>query len=198
MLSTAPAVQRSLDDRLLLSDNNMRPVLRTWLAGRGRVVLEELGLSCGRVRVDLAAVGAELHGVELKSDRDSLRRLPGQAALYGKIFDRVTLAVGGRRLPEALALVPDWWGVARVTPDLQLEEVRRGERNAGVDPRTLVELLWHEEALALLAARGAARGVRGKPRRIVWDRVCETLSKREIAAAVRRQLRARGAGAARE
>ena len=54
-----------------------------------------------------------------------------------------------------------------------------------------MELLWLDEALSLLEKRGVARGVRGKPRRIVWDRLCEQLEVDEIAAAVRSHLKAR-------
>lgn len=172
----------------------MRPIIRKWLAGRGHV-LEELGLSRGQVRVDLAAVSAVLHGVELKSDCDSLRRLPAQAELYGKVFDYMTLAVGAKHLPRAAALVPRWWGLLQVTESGRVKVLRRGRRNAGVDARTLAELLWLEEGLALLEACGAARGMRGKPRRLVWDRLCEVLPAHEIAAAVRLQLCTRGAGA---
>ena len=55
----------------------------------------------------------------------------------------------------------------------------------------MVELLWFNDAIALLEERNVARGVRGKPRRIVWDRVCEHFNVDEIAAAVRAQLKAR-------
>jgi hypothetical protein len=55
----------------------------------------------------------------------------------------------------------------------------------------LVELLWFDDAIGLLEGRDVARGVRGKPRRFVWDRVCEHFSVDEIASAVRTQLKAR-------
>jgi hypothetical protein len=48
--------------------------------------------------------------------------------------------------------------------------------------------------MALLEERNAARGVRGKPRRIVWDRVCDRFGVDEIAAAVRARLKTRAAG----
>jgi hypothetical protein len=42
-----------------------------------------------------------------------------------------------------------------------------------------------------LEQRDAARGVRGKPRPVVWDRVCEHFGVEEIAAAVRSRLKVR-------
>jgi hypothetical protein len=137
-----------------------------------------------------------LHAYEIKSDRDTLERCVHQASMYNKIFDRVTLVVGPRHRSAALARIPPWWGVVGVGPmsrGPRLQPVRRALRNAAVEPRALVELLWLDEALALLETRGAVRGVRGKPREMVWDRVCEHFEIREIAAAVRDRLKARAA-----
>lgn len=158
------------------------------------VVIEELGLCRGQVRVDLAVVNGLLHGFEIKSDRDSLRRLGGQIEMYSKVLDCATLVVGDHHLAETLDIVPGWWGVLRVHPDLEeptFETVRQGLKNPKRDPRFLVELLWLDNAIALLAQRNAARGVRGKPRRVVWDRVCEYFEIEEIAETVRTQLKAR-------
>ena len=160
------------------------------------VVIEELGLCRGQVRVDLAVVNRMLHGFEIKSDRDSLRRLVDQVDLYSKVLDRATIVAGGRYLSEALAIVPCWWGVLGIQPgpkEPRFTTVRRGRNNPSRDPRSLVELLWLDDAIALLAQRDAARGVRGKPRRVVWDRVCEHFQVDEIAATVRAHLRARAA-----
>jgi len=43
------------------------------------VILEELGIQHGLSRIDLAVVNGELNGFELKSDKDTLARLPEQA-----------------------------------------------------------------------------------------------------------------------
>jgi len=182
-------------------DAEIRPALRMHLHVRylreaGTVVLEELGLCRGQVRVDLAVVNGILHGYEIKSDRDSLRRLAGQVDLYGRVLDRATLVVGRRHLTEVLDIVPEWWGVLLVQPalqDLRFKTVRRGRKNPWRDPRVLVELLWLDDAMDLLDQREATRGFRGKPRRIVWDRVCEHFDVDEIAAAVRSHLKARAA-----
>ena len=65
------------------------------------------------------------------------------------------------------------------------------ERTREGIPRALVELLWLNDAITLLEERNCARGVRGKPRRIVWDWVCEHFGVDEIAAFVRAKLKAR-------
>jgi len=184
---------------LLLGDADIRPILRARLMAThahetDTVIIEELGVCRGQVRIDLAVVNGLFHGFEIKSDRDSLRRLNGQVEFYGRVLDRATLVVGDRHLTEALDVIPRWWGVLRLHPRSNgpwFKTVRRGRMNPGKDPRSLVELLWLNDAISLLEQRNAARGVRGKPRRLVWDRVCERFDVNEIAAAVRFHLKAR-------
>ena len=184
---------------VILGDADIRAALRSSLLDKhadeaDTVIIEELGVCRGHVRVDVTVVNGVLHGYEIKSDRDSLRRLGVQIDFYGKVLDRAALVVGERHLSDALALLPAWWGVLRIHPtarDLRFKTVLRGRKNPCKDPRSLVELLWFEDTIALLEDRNVARGVRGKPRRFAWDRVCEHFNVDEIAAAVRAQLKAR-------
>ena len=187
------------DDSALPSDAAIRPILKARLlrqtgADAETVLIEELGLSRGHVRVDIAVVNGSLHGYEIKSDRDSLRRLGPQVELYSKVFDQASLVAGERFLCAASKLVPEWWGLMQIfrTPrGLQVKTVRKSRNNPGRDPRILAELLWAEDALALLEQRNVAKGVRGKPRRVLWDRVCEHFTLEEIASAVCTRLKAR-------
>jgi hypothetical protein len=182
-----------------LGDLDIRSALRSLLIQRHEnehdtVLLEELGFCRGQARIDLVVVNGLLHGYEIKSDRDSIRRLAGQVGFFSKVLDLVTLVVGERLLTEALDLVPEWWGVVKVSEGaagLEFQTLRDGRTNPRRDPRALVELLWLDSALALLESRGAVRGLRGKPRRAVWDCVCEHCDLEEISAAVRKHLKAR-------
>ncbi len=158
--------------------------------------MEELGLCRGEVRVDVAVVNGSLHGYEIKSDRDSLRRLSNQVALYSRVLDRATLVVGERHANDATAAVPAWWELQLVhvsSVGIALKRVRRGRKNPDRDPRALVELLWLDDARALLAARDSLRGYGRRPRAAVWDRICDLYDVDEIADEVRRQLKARSA-----
>lgn len=76
-----------------------------------------------------------------------------------------------------------------------LDPFRPAAENPDQDPRALVELLWRDEALELLARHNAAAGVRSKPRPAVWDRVCEVFDLTQIRSAVRYRLRTRAATA---
>lgn len=189
------------NDRVLPGDPEIRQALMALLreahVGDDDVaLLEELGLCRGEVFVDVTLVNGSLHGYEIKSDRDSLRRLARQVVVYSAVLDRATLVVGERHADEAADLIPEWWQVllAHVTPaGIALAELRPGAINEHRQRRALVELLWLDEAVALLAARNAARGFRRKPRPVVWDRVCEVYDLDEIAAEVRERLKARPA-----
>ncbi len=160
----------------------------------GTVFIDELGICQGRGRIDVAVVNGSLHGYEIKSDRDSLRRLPCQVEMYGKVVDKATLVVGSRHFAESLALVPDWWGVIQVesgAEGVHFKTIRQGRSNPNIEARALVELLWRDDAISLLDEHGEAYGVRSKPRRVVWDRICEMLEVEDIAAEVRARLTAR-------
>ena len=78
-----------IDKDVVLGDSDIRAVPRSSLFFKhldeaDTVVIEELGLCRGQVRVDVAVVNGLLHGYEIKSDRDSLRRLGVQVEVYGK------------------------------------------------------------------------------------------------------------------
>ena len=189
---------------IALDDPHIRSALRSKLLrdhsnNRDTALMEELGLCRGRVRVDLAVVDAQMHGYEIKSDRDNLSRLDNQAEVYAKVFDRITLVVGDKHVERASDAVPAWWGILHVTRStrgLTFRTARRAEKNPQRDPRSLVELLWRDDAIRLLEKGAVVRGVRSKPRRVVWDRVCDHFSIDEIAAAVRVKLKARAANQA--
>ncbi len=86
---------------VIMRDSDVRKalhsrVLRDHHNDPNTLVLNELGLRHGACRVDVAVVNGSLHGYELKSDMDTLERLPAQVGLYGKVLDKATLVVGAR------------------------------------------------------------------------------------------------------
>lgn len=179
-----------------LRDLDIRPALRRLLQESDPsdgVVIEELGLNKGAVRVDLAVINGLMHAYEIKSDFDTLRRLSAQVEYYGKCFDRVSLVVGPRHIQVARKSVPKWWGIVRVTAGddgPRFAVVRIARPNPARDARSLIQLLWREATLALLESIGAAEGVRSKARDVLWDRAIERLSLEDIARAVRDHLKA--------
>ena len=157
------------------------------------VYIDELGVNRGSGRIDLAVVNGQLHGYEIKSDRDSLRRLKSQSELYSGVFDRITLVCGEKHISRALDIIPGWWALARsvtLNDALAFEMVRIGQANPNRNRRALAELLWRDEVISILETRDAVYGLRRKPRAILWDKIAEVLSVDEMAEAVRRHLKA--------
>ena len=125
------------------------------------VVLDELGLCQGDVRIDVAAVGDELSGFEIKSPADTLARWPNQRRVYSKVVDRAWLVATEKTLEAARA--PGWWGVVRIVQtrdQLGLRVIRIAQRNPSPDPYAIACLLWRDEAIQALDDLALARGVR--------------------------------------
>jgi hypothetical protein len=170
-------------------------VLARYASNPESLVIDELGLRHGAVRVDIAVVNGMIHGFEIKGENDTLRRLPRQARIYSSVLDRATLVVSSRHLETATAIVPDWWGVKRVTTGprgaIRFSTVRRSRNNPSPDGVAIAKLLWRDEAIALLEDVGEATGVRSRPRAEVYQRLAEVVHLDAIRSTVRRQLKHR-------
>lgn len=159
------------------------------------LIIEELGLKHGSGRVDIAVINGELHGYELKSDQDTLRRLPKQVAVYTSVLDRITLVVTPHHIVQAIEMVPEWWDIMlaeiQAAGNIRFQAVRTGQENPSLSALAIAKLLWRDEALQLLEILGAAEGIRSKPRRIIYARLVEVLDLDQVRACVRNLLKIR-------
>jgi len=177
----------------------IRAALRAYVAKEHAVeahtlIVEELALCQSASRIDLVAVNGNLHGYEIKSARDTLQRLAGQAQAYRRVFDTVTLVLAGRHTAEARGMVPHWWGLVEVTGDrhrIQLRRKRKSRPNLCVDPRALVQFLWRSEALAILHERHLDGGLRTKPKPALWNTLVRSLTTEQLRTCVREALKSR-------
>lgn len=69
---------------------------RSGRIGSSTTLTQELPLGNTGVRADLAYLAKSFCGVEIKSDRDSLKRLERQLAIYRQYFDRTILVIGSK------------------------------------------------------------------------------------------------------
>lgn len=155
------------------------------------LVIEELGVQHGLARADIAAVNGIMHCYEIKSDKDTLLRLPKQIKAYNAVFDRVTLVVGFSHIYEAMEIIPDWWGItiAKETDNgVAFSEIRQSEINLSRDSRSLARLLWRGEALAILEELDQASGYRSKPRSVIYDKLIETITIDDLSERVKKTL----------
>jgi hypothetical protein len=157
---------------------------------------EEFSLQGGSTRADLAVLNGISHGYEIKSDRDTLLRLPQQVAAYSAVFERATLVVACRHLSAARVIIRPWWGIVRVEcrplSGIQLERIRQSRPNPAPHSEAIASLLWRPEALSLLCRLGLDSGVRSKAMPFLVARLAEKLDPERLAAYVRQAIRARG------
>lgn len=183
-----------------MKDYHIRTALKNNLQSRyakdpSTLIVDELGLRHGAARVDVAVINGTIHGYELKSDCDTLGRLPSQVKIYNSVLDRVTLVIGKRHLEEGTKLVPEWWGIKLAElgarGGMRFTEIRRPRINPFQDILAVCKLLWREEALTLLEELGEAEGVRWKPRAAIYARLAQVGAPDLIRSRVRHQLRNR-------
>jgi len=159
------------------------------------LLIEEFAIYGGAIRADLAALNGVSHGYEIKSDSDTLQRLPDQVSAYSSVFERATLVSGPKHLGAALKIIPAWWGVVEVRDkncSLSLQRVRDSEANPSPDGIAIASLLWKPEALRLLASLGIDKGVRSRNMEHLIERLAVELPTDRLARYVREALRARG------
>lgn len=182
---------RDLDVRCALR----RELKEQHLGDDRTMIVEEMGVWSGAVRVDVAVINGELCGYEIKSARDNLKRLPAQQTLYSQVFDRVTLVVAEQHAAKAGALVPEWWGslIASLQSDgsVALTPERPALLNPSIEPLQLARLLWRPEALSILERHGQDKGVRSASAEKVFYRLACTVPLDVLRQEVRETLKAR-------
>jgi hypothetical protein len=186
----------------MMRDIDIRRVLRTEMqrlhAGETDIrFVEELGMCQGIARVDLAVVNGSVHGYEIKSERDTLTRLPSQSEIYSQALEFVTIVAAPHHLVQIEAMVPPWWGVWSATQDgteVRLNVRREALKNPSLTPLALVQFLWRDEVLEILAEHDLAVGMSSKSRHHLWQRLATSFTVEELGDFVRARLKQRGEG----
>lgn len=114
-------------------------------------IINELGLDFGASRIDVAVVNGIMHGYEIKSDLDTLERLPRQMRYYNRAFERMTIVVSRKYLNDIKDMVPNWWGIKTISLDQsRLINIRKGRKVSYQDPDLIINLLWKKELEGLV------------------------------------------------
>jgi len=190
----------AIADNARMWDPEIRQALRAELARRyagsdpGTLIIDELPICRHAARADLAVINGHLAGYEIKSDRDTLRRLGRQRDAYGKVFDYATVAAAANHTNELSDFLPEWWGIVEVAVSggrIGFRELRRASLNSQQCPLSVCQLLWRNEALDILEARGLAHRVRSLPRRRLWEIIAGSVPLDELRHLVATKLKAR-------
>ncbi|MGO9915716.1 MAG: sce7726 family protein [Isosphaeraceae bacterium] len=159
------------------------------------LIIDELGLRQGKARADMAVINGSIDGYEIKSELDTLDRLPQQSEIYGECFDSITLVVGSKHLMTATAKIPGCWGIMLAEEKdgiVELTQIRHAQKNEQVNPEAIVQLLWREEVTAALKEVGITHGLRTKKKKELSGLLVSALSSDRLRLIVRDKIKARG------
>ena len=153
------------------------------------LVIDELGLKNGAYRADIAVLSGNLIGYEIKSNRDSLRRLKNQITAYNSVFDRITIVIGERHLPAIVKSVPDFWGIVVFKcgqgRGIRFHTMRRTLVNKNVNGYSIAQLLWKCEAIEVLQSIGVEKKILRHPKKFLYHYLSNSLTVNEIRNKVR-------------
>jgi hypothetical protein len=186
VVATERAVREALRESVVANDLDVRDTV------------DEFWVPRSNERADMVAIGRFLDGFEVKTDRDTLKRLPRQAQAYGRLFDRCTAVVAERHVEPALALLPEWWGITTIAidGDVAFRTERAPQPNPSVDAETLVRLLWRSEAISALLQLGSTPDEK-RSRSSLWRELLYAAPLGQLRALVREALLNRDPASAR-
>lgn len=172
-------------------DRTLRTALTSrWNTHKAQgMVLHEMWLPLGNSRADVVKLqAAGLCGYEIKSEADTLKRLANQTAYYESVFATCTAVVALRHLDAARSFLPPWWGLITTTRDGQaLRAVRAAQAHGQVDAEILVQLLWKQETVQVLASLGHPMKERAS-RQSLWDELLGHVDNSRLQRIVARKL----------
>lgn len=192
-MSTTRRDRVFVPDALVATEAIVRHRLRAEVlasAGKPSDAICEFWVPRSNERADVVVIGAHMSAFEIKTERDTLKRLPRQATAYARLFDRCTVVVAERHVAAAMGMLPEWWGVIAIVTDNRqpsFRSVRLAAPNDGVDSETLVRLLWREEVRAALSALGNEPDPRAS-RSSMWHHLLSLVDLDRLKQAVRGAL----------
>ncbi|ELO1026043.1 TPA: sce7726 family protein [Pseudomonas aeruginosa] len=138
----------------MLSEVEIKALVLQEFLRQGRIlanslVFNEMNLAGKVRRLDLAYVtNNEMVAIEIKSERDSLFRLPGQLDEYSKYFDRIVVVAASKFVSQIISMVDSSVEIFEVSQE-GLKVCRRGKKVASVKKESYVELMTKREVLIL-------------------------------------------------
>lgn len=168
------AIEKTKDQEIRMALRESPYIAQLTAEDDQALLMEEFSLTSGDTRIDMAVFNGCFHGFEIKSDKDTLERLPHQAEYYAKVFEYLYLVVGVKHSERATTMLPDYWGILLAEKRdgiTMLRECRPPKRNKHQDALALASMLWKAEALSLLEKHGMLKGMKSKPCRVLWKKL---------------------------
>lgn len=159
------------------------------------LIIDELGILHGANRIDIAVINRDLHGYEIKSSKDTLKRLDKQLESYSTTMQRLTFIIAPRHVDELLKQVPAWCGViiAKKGPrgGISFTTLRQSKKNPAVNKFSLAHMLWKSEVKNYLADKGFESKDLNANRRDLYKLLCESLTTKELVNLIKYSLSTR-------
>jgi hypothetical protein len=177
---TEPAIKTALVDRLFAKGEVCSDA----------VVISEMVVDSWARRADIVLANGKLSAFEIKSDLDSLSRLPGQLETYRNFFERVVVVITPRFLKRVEEIVPDGVGIWVVEGDGPdgIREKRRA-RTFELSIEAAIGLMTVTDLRRLLSANGLIGLGRGSRREL--ELLARKLTRKDLAAAARDSIKRR-------
>ena len=129
---------------MYIYDSNIRKVLYSEFLKEKKftknpedtIVIDEFSSSYSSARIDISVLNGSLHGYEIKSERDTLERLPKQIEYYTKIFEYITVVTTDKYTEKIIEIVPDFFGIFLIEKKknkLKLKKIRNSKKNKNID-----------------------------------------------------------------
>lgn len=158
-------------------------------------IIDELKLCQGEAIIDIAVFNGSINGYEIKSDSDTLERLPKQMEIYNKVFNKMTIVTGDKYIDNIFNIVPEWWGIIKVINGSSKIDnfvvVRENKENKYIDSTALIQLLWKDEILELLDLFDIKSGVKSKSKKALWKITSDNIELKHIENFVRNKIKTR-------
>jgi hypothetical protein len=116
------------------------------------VIVNELALESFSRRADLALVNGSIELFEIKSEADTLTRLPGQVETFSRFCDKLHVVGAQCHIEGILSSTPEHVAVWQFDNEKGIKIIRRGSKTLLRDKKSLIKLVNVQELRQLLTA----------------------------------------------
>ena len=106
---------------------------------------EEYTTPSGKARADVLAINGHINAYEIKSDYDSLIRLPSQIREYDESFERNHIVTSNKYIEKCYSILPSHWGIILVEKNrldnLHLRFIKKATLNPNIEFINIVQHL---------------------------------------------------------